>query len=105
MTPAQFRTLALGFPGASEGGHMGHADFRAGGKIFASLGYPDADWAMVKLSPEAQEMYVSVEPNVFTPVKGAWGRKGSTDVRLKAATKAKLEGALRAAWAAASGSR
>ena len=57
MTPAQFRALALGLPGASEGAHMGHSDFRVGGKIFASLGYPDAEWAMVKLTPEMQEMY------------------------------------------------
>jgi len=43
---------------------------------------------------------VTVEPTVFTPVKGAWGRKGSTNIRLKAATKAKVEGAVRAAWEA-----
>ena len=98
MTPAQFRNLALSLPGTSEGAHMGHTDFRAAGKIFASLGYPDADWAMVKLSPEMQEMYVAAEPTVFTPVKGAWGRRGNTNVRLAAATKAKLDGALRAAW-------
>jgi hypothetical protein len=62
---------------------MGHADFRAGRKIFATLGYPDAEWAMVKLSPEMQELYVAVEPTVFRPVKGAWGRQGSTNVHLK----------------------
>ena len=98
MTPAQFRVLALSLPGASEGAHMGHSDFRVGGKIFASLGYPDLDWAMVKLPPEMQEMYVAAEPEIFTPVNGAWGRKGSTNVRLAAATKARVEGALRMAW-------
>src|SRR5262245_47259746 len=41
MTPADFRRLALGLPEASEVGHMGHPDFRVGGKIFATLGYPD----------------------------------------------------------------
>ncbi len=103
MTPPQFRTLALSLPGASEGAHMGHADFRVGGKVFATLGYPDAEWARVKLPPEMQEKYVAAEREVFTPVKGAWGRKGSTNIRLKAATKAKIESALRTAWESAAG--
>ena len=107
MTPVQFRALALSLPGASEGAHMGHADFRVGGKVFATLGYPNAEGGIVKLPPEMQEMYVAAEPAVFSPVKGAWGRRGSTSVRLKAATKRKLEGALRSAWESAtrSGSR
>ena len=42
MTPDQFRRLALSFPDTSEHSHMGHPDFRAGGKIFATLGYPEA---------------------------------------------------------------
>ena len=37
MTPAEFRRLALSFPEAVESSHMGHADFRVGGKIFATL--------------------------------------------------------------------
>ena len=55
---------------------------------------------MVKLTPETQEMYVAAEPTVFAPVKGAWGRRGSTNVRLAKATKTKIEGALRTAWGA-----
>ncbi len=105
MTPAQFRALALSLPDACEGAHQGHADFRVGGKIFATIGYPDENWGMVKLPPEMQEMYVAAEPDVFTPVKGAWGRRGSTNVRLKAATRRKLEGALRTAWESATKNR
>jgi hypothetical protein len=37
MTPASFRKLALSLEGALEGAHGGHRDFRAGGKVFASL--------------------------------------------------------------------
>src|SRR5262249_30833572 len=103
MTPAQFRALALSFPGTLEGSQMGHADFRAAGKMFATLGYPDGHSAMVKWWREAQEMYVAVAPDVFTPVKGGWGRKGSTNIRLPAATKTKIEGALHAAWKLATG--
>jgi hypothetical protein len=31
-----------------------HPDFRAGGKIFVTLGYPERGWALVKLAPEQQ---------------------------------------------------
>ena len=51
MTPNQFRRLALALPGATEGAHGGHPDFRVGGKVFASLGYPDATLGMIKLTP------------------------------------------------------
>ena len=35
MLPDEVRALALMLPEASEGAHMGHPDFRVGGKIFA----------------------------------------------------------------------
>jgi hypothetical protein len=78
MTPAAFRKIALSLDGATEGAHGGHADFRAGGKVFASLGYPGKDWAMVKLAPDQQKMLV-------VAVKGTWGLRGATNVRLAAA--------------------
>ena len=77
---------------------MGHADFRVGGKIFATLGYPDATWGMVKLTPQQQSKFVSTAPKVFVPSKGAWGKRGCTNVCLKPATRASLLPALIAAW-------
>ncbi len=63
---------------------MHHPDFRVrGGKIFATLAYPDKKWGMVKLTPEQQEEFVRAEPEVFEPVKGGWGRGGATSVRLE----------------------
>ena len=59
MTADDFRRLALELPGASEMSHMGHPDFRLGGKIFATLGYPDASWGMVKLTPEQQAAWIA----------------------------------------------
>src|SRR5277367_4925108 len=100
MTPEDFRRLALELPEAVESAHMAHPDFRVGGKIFATLGYPDQDWAMVKLPPEQQELLSKKEPTVFVPVKGAWGRKGATNVRLKAANKTAVRSALLVAWSA-----
>ena len=37
MTPNDFRRIALSLEGAEEGSHMGAADFRVGGRIFATL--------------------------------------------------------------------
>ncbi len=98
MTPDDFRRLALALDGVEEGAHMGHADFRLGGRIFATLGYPDAAWGMVKLPPEQQQLFVEDQPDVFKPVDGGWGAKGATNVRIDAADAATLERGLRAAW-------
>ena len=98
MTPDDFRRLALSLPEAVEQAHMGHPDFRVGGKVFASLAYPDGAWAMVKLTPDEQAVRVEAAPEMFTPVKGGWGRAGATNVRLDAADEASVLGALRAAW-------
>jgi hypothetical protein len=98
MTADQFRELALGLPEAVEIGHMGHPDFRVRNKIFATLGYPNDQWAMVKLTPEQQEQFVEDEPDVFAPIKGGWGRKGATRVDLADATPKVVKPALLAAW-------
>ncbi|HXA79115.1 MAG TPA: MmcQ/YjbR family DNA-binding protein [Candidatus Acidoferrales bacterium] len=98
MTESDFRKLALSFPEAVESSHMDHPDFRVGGKIFATLGYFDAGWGMVKLMPDQQEEFVKAEPNVFVPAKGYWGRRGATCVQLKSAKKTTLRKALVAAW-------
>ena len=84
MTPAEFRRLALRLPEAVEGGHMGHADFRVGGRIFATLGYPNDRFAVVMLSPQDQDLVVRDHPRAFAPVKGKWGASGSTTVTLDA---------------------
>src|SRR4029077_17048921 len=79
---SRFRKVALALPGAVEGAHQGHADFRIGKRIFATIGYPDDDWAMVKLTPEQQSVLVEAEPEIFRPVPGGWGKYGNTNVRL-----------------------
>jgi hypothetical protein len=93
-----FRRLALSFDGAEERSHMGHPDFRVGGKIFATLGAPDDGHGMVALMPEQQENFMALAPEAFRPAAGAWGRQGSTLVRLDAVVEDRLEAALAAAW-------
>ena len=94
----RFRRTALNLPGVIEGSHQGHTDFRVNGRIFAMLGYPDENWAMVKLSPEQQSMLVEAKPEIFRPVPGGWGKRGSTNVRLAAADQVTLQSALTLAW-------
>ena len=101
MTPAQFRELALRLPEAVEGAHQGHADFRVGGRVFASLGYPSATSAVVMLSAQDQDLIVRGHPTVFAPVAGNWGAHSSTSVTLTAVDSrsiAAVEVALEAAW-------
>ncbi len=98
MTQDDFRKIALSLPEAEERSHMSHPDFRVRGKIFATLGYPDDTVGMVKLTPEQQAEYVQADPKTFVPVKGAWGLRGGTHVRLKSAKKPALERALLTAW-------
>jgi hypothetical protein len=98
MTAADFRRIALSLPEAEESAHMSHPDFRVGGKIFATLGYPDDDHGMVILPPEEQARFVQTYPKVFTPAKGAWGKRGSTAVSLGAVDKATLKRAMDIAW-------
>ncbi|MFL6856628.1 MAG: MmcQ/YjbR family DNA-binding protein [Allosphingosinicella sp.] len=97
-SPEDFRRIALSHAGVEESGHMGHPDFRVRGKVFATLGHPDAGWAMVALMPEQQEDFVALAPAAFRPANGAWGRRGSTLVRLDAVASEALEQALAAAW-------
>jgi hypothetical protein len=97
MTADEFRELALELPEAVESSHMGHPDFRVRKKIFATLG-PGETWGMVKLTPQQQRQFIVAEPNMFAPVKGAWGQKGCTTVVLDAATAQPVHDALVAAW-------
>jgi hypothetical protein len=94
-----FRRIALSFPGAEEKAHMGHPDFRAGGKIFASLHAPEKGTGAVMLLPEQQELAMDAEPDAFTPAAGAWGRGGATVVALSRVSDAWLERTLDWAWA------
>jgi len=98
MTANEFRRLALGLPDVAEAAHMGHPDFRVASKIFATLGYPQLGWGVVCLTPEQQELFVRTEPKTFVPVKGGWGRAGSTSVRLLSARRAAVREALITAW-------
>jgi hypothetical protein len=99
VTQAQLRKIALSLPGAIERSHAGHPDFRVeGGKIFATVEYPDERSAVLILTPDQQGELIGRYPEMFDPVKGGWGRRGSTQVLLGAAKREVIEHAMRMAW-------
>jgi hypothetical protein len=97
MTADEFRELALAHHGAEERAHMGHPDFRANGRIFATL-QADEQTGMVAVTPEEQAELLRDHPDVFTPAAGAWGRQGCTLVRLSEASPRVVKPALLLAW-------
>ena len=98
MTAADFRRIALSFDGAEEGSHMGAADFRVGGRIFATLASIEHGYGNLMLTPEIQAEFLEDAPDIFLPVAGGWGRMGITHIRLAKANKDLLTGALETAW-------
>jgi hypothetical protein len=97
LTPADFRRIALSLPDAEEGSHMGSADFRVGGRIFATLAAEKQGYGNLMLDLEQQQMFVGELPDMFLPIPGGWGRMGMTHIRLEAANEDVLRGALQTA--------
>ena len=98
MTPADFRRIALSFEGAEEGSHMGAADFRVGGRIFATLASEKQGYGNLKFTLEQQADFVREAPEIFLAIPGGWGRMGMTHIRLAKANEDVLTGALHAVW-------
>ena len=98
MTTDDFRRIALSLEGAEEGSHMGAADFRVGGRIFATLASQHLGYGNLMLTVENQAAFVEEAPEIFLPIAGGWGRMGMTHIRLAEANEDVLSGALRVAW-------
>ncbi|HXZ15179.1 MAG TPA: MmcQ/YjbR family DNA-binding protein [Roseiarcus sp.] len=93
---ADFRRIALSFPGATEYPHFDRRAFRAR-VTFATLA-PDERTANLKFAPDEQALKCAVAPDAFLPLDNAWGRRGWTEARLAALTEAELRAALEMAW-------
>jgi hypothetical protein len=98
MTPSDFRRIALSFEGAEESSHMGAADFRVDGRIFATLASVKEGYGNLMINLEQQAAFISERPELFLPVHGGWGRMGITHIRLALADEDTLTGALHTAW-------
>jgi hypothetical protein len=98
MNASDFRRIALSFEGAEEGSHMGAADFRVGGRIFATLASESQGYGNLMLTPKQQAEFVEERSDLFLPVAGGWGKSGATHVRLANANEDELAGSLQTAW-------
>ena len=98
MTPADFRRIALSLDGVEEYSHGGLPAFRIGGRKFASLASQAEGYGNLQLTLEQQAAFVEEAPDVFLPIPGGWGKMGHTHIRLAAASRDVLAGALRTAW-------
>jgi hypothetical protein len=99
-----FRQLALSFPGAAELPHFELISFRLKKKIFATF-HPKTNRAMLKLPLTEQSVFCAFGKNIFFPVPGFWGQKGSTFVDLSKVRKDIFTDALTVAYNNASGNK
>ena len=97
MLPEDVRALARMLPETVEGAHSGNPDFRVGGRILATLWVEEAR-VVLRLAPALQDALCAAEPDLFTPVEGAWGRRGWTSLDLDPCEEETLRDALLAAW-------
>jgi hypothetical protein len=95
---ALFRRLALELPGAVEGSHMNHPDFRLNNQIFATLSGQEKGCGVLKLTLEQQSAFIADQPHIFSPVQGGWGRMGMTFLHLDHADESIMAGALKTAY-------
>jgi hypothetical protein len=97
MTGDDFRRMLLAMQGVIEASHMGHPDFRANGRIFASLDGQETR-GVLRLSPEEQRALLVTKAPGFEPAPGAWGGQGWTRVDLGLADEAAIRSGVVLAW-------
>jgi hypothetical protein len=96
-TVKDFRRMALDLDGSIESAHMGHPDFRAHGRIFATIQH-DPQWGGLMLTPEQQRRLLAASPAAFKPAAGAWGLAGATLVHFGSVDEDALGEALTLCW-------
>lgn len=97
ITPDAFRQQALSLPRALEKAILGAQEFRVRDKTFATLGWPEPGWAVVRLTSAEQAVFLA-RSRALTPEPGGRGRRGVTRVRLAGLEEGLLEPLLTAAW-------
>lgn len=92
-----FCQLALSLEGVETMPHFHLRSFRVKKKIFATL-WEQENRVMLKLPLAEQSVFCQLDPVVFFPVPGGWGKKGATFVELKKVSKSLLREALNLAY-------
>jgi hypothetical protein len=96
VTPERARQMALALAGASEAPHFHRMAFKTPRKTFATLD-PEARDVNLMFDPDHRDHFCDLDPAVFTPVSGGWGRMGATRCELDAVDESVLLSALQAA--------
>lgn len=98
MTPDEFSELAMGFgPSVQAKSILETVQYRLGGKAFATLGWPEAGWAVVKVAPSRQAWALTLSDGV-APEPGRRRKAGIVLMRLAAIDDAVAIELLAAAW-------
>lgn len=100
MTPEAFIALGAGLAMVKAKTVMGAVRLAVNGKTFATVGWPDAGWAVVKLPRDEQVGFIAL-CEAIAPEPGLRGRKGVTLVRLRSVSETVATRLLVAAWQAA----
>jgi hypothetical protein len=98
MTREDFRRIARSMPQTEEIYRRQRFEFRVRRSTFATLDGPANAMAVLNLTTEQQDMFVTKDPAAFKPVPGGWGRLGITCVLLDAASESALHDIIAAAW-------
>lgn len=97
MSLEEFAEMALSFPETIQASHFNTTDFRVNGKIFATL-RPEKLRGVLLLTREDQSLLCETSRDMFEPVPGRWGEKGSTYVVLDSADPDAVRNAIAIAW-------
>ena len=98
MTTAEFRALALSFPGTEEAPHFERAAFKVTGKrIFATM-HEKEKTASLKFSEVDQSVFCTYGKSAVYPVNNKWGLQGWTTFDLKKVPKELMLDALDTAY-------
>ncbi len=97
MTPEAFVALGAGLAMVKAKSVMGAVRLAVNGRTFATIGWPEAGWAVVKLLPTDQADMIAAS-DALVPEPGKRGRRGVTLVRLRAISEAMANRVLITAW-------
>lgn len=97
VSAEQLREWALAFPETEEQPHFEKTSFRVRKKIFCTLHMQEGR-AVLKLSPEDQDVFSAHPGGAIGPVSGGWGKQGWTAVDLAQVDPRILQDALRVAY-------
>ncbi|AVQ03077.1 hypothetical protein B7G68_15205 [Caulobacter segnis] len=102
MTPETFISLASGLAMVKAHTVMGAVRLAVHGKTFATVGWPEVGWAVIRLHPSDQAELLPLS-QALAREPGRRGKKGVTLVHLLQVSEAVANRALIAAWRHAQG--